>query len=101
MDTDELVEFARTRFDHESHKRLLREKYQAKMIFAHNNGLWRAGPELHAVLLCCPDTTAVILDLYENPVRVQVQDLLSQNQQRWQEQMTAWLVDWETHRTSR
>jgi hypothetical protein len=38
----------------------------------------------------------VLLDLYENPVRVNVKELCAQSQQRWQEQMTAWLIEYET-----
>ena len=93
MDTDALIAHARARFNHEAARRVLKEKYEAKMIFGHAGGLWRAGPELQTTLLTCPGTEAVILDLYHNPVKVNTQELLSQSQQRWQEQMTAWLVE--------
>jgi hypothetical protein len=33
--------------------------------------------------------------LYENPVRVDTKELFAMSQQRWQEQMNAWLVDHE------
>lgn len=101
MDTDNLVSHARARFDHESAKRLLKEKYQAKMIFGWHGGMWRAGPELQTTLLSCPDSTAVILDLYENPVQVDTKELFAQSQQRWQEQMTAWLIEYEALRSNR
>ena len=92
MDTDQLIAHGRARFEHAAAKRLLRERYQAKMLFAHAGGMWRAGPELHTTLLTCPDTEAVILDLYETPVRINTQELLVLSQQRWQEQMTAWFI---------
>lgn len=95
MDTDALVAHARARFDHATAKRLLKEKYEAKMLFAYNGGMWRAGPELQATLLTCPGLEAVIMDLYDNPVKVNTQELLSQSQQRWQEQMNAWLVEFD------
>lgn len=95
MDTNELVAHVKARFDHETQKRLLQEKYQARMIFAHAGGMWRAGPELQTTLLTCPDTEAVLLDLYQNPVRILVAELMHESQLRWQEQMTAWLVEWE------
>lgn len=95
MDTDNLVAHARARFDHEAAKRALQEKYQAKMIFAHDGGMWRAGPELQTTLLTCPDSTAVILDLYDNPVKIDTKELYALSQQRWQEQMTAWLIEHE------
>jgi hypothetical protein len=65
------------------------------MIFAHAGGMWKAGPELQTTLLTCPGIEAVILDLYETPVRINIQDLLALSQQRWQEQMTAWLLEHE------
>lgn len=96
MDTNELYEHGRVRFEHAAARRLLKEKYQAKLIFGWNGGMWRAGPELQTTLMTCPDTEAVILDLYENPVKVNTRELFAQSQQRWQEQMTAWLVEYET-----
>ena len=96
-----MISHARARFDHESARRVLREKYEAKMIFAHAGGMWRAGPELQATLMTCPGTEAVLLDLYENPVRVDTKELYHQSQQRWQEQMNAWLVEYEQNQTKR
>ena len=101
MDTDNLIAHARARFDHEAAKRVLKEKYQAKMLFAYRGGMFQAGPELQTTLLTCPDSEAVILDLYENPVQVDTKELYAQSQQRWQEQMTAWLVEYEENRKKR
>lgn len=95
MDTDSIVAHSRARFDHAAARRLLKEKYQAKMLFAHAGGMWQAGPALQTTLLSCPGTEAVIVDLYENPVKVNTQELFAMSQQRWQEQMTAWLVEFE------
>ena len=95
MNTDNLIAHARSRFDHAAARRTLKEKYAARMLFAYQGGMFRAGPELQTTLLTCPGTDAVILDLYENPVKVNTRELLSLSQQRWQEQMTAWLVEYE------
>lgn len=95
MDTNDLMAHARARFDHEAARRVIKEKYQAKMLFAHAGGMWRAGPDLQTTLLTCPGTEAVILDMYENPVKVDTRELFAISQQRWQEQMTAWLVEYE------
>lgn len=94
MDTDQLVARARTRFEHEAARRTLREKYQAKFVFAHAGGMWQAGPELLTVLKSCTGTV-VLLDLYENPVQVQAEELYELTLQRWQEQMNAWLVEYQ------
>ena len=95
MDTEKLVAHARARFDHATARRTLKEKYEARMLFAYSDGMWRAGPELLVMLATCPDESAVLLDLYETPVQVDVRELELAAQQRWQEQMNAWLVEYE------
>jgi hypothetical protein len=95
MDTEQLVAHSRARFEHESARRTLREKYQAKLTFAHGGGMWSAGPNLINTLNCCPEDNAVIVDLYENPVRISPIELKKLAEQRWQEQLTAWLVEYE------
>jgi hypothetical protein len=94
MDTDQLISHSRARFEHEAARRTLREKYQAKFTFAHAGGMWLAGPELLTTLKCCPGTV-VIQDLYENPVRVNAEELYEMTLQRWQEQLNAWLIEYE------
>jgi hypothetical protein len=94
MNTDELVSHSRARFEHEAARRTLREKYQAKFTFAYAGGMWQAGPELLTVLKLC-SSEAVILDLYENPVRVNAEELYELAVTRWQEQLNAWLVEYE------
>ena len=101
MNSKNLAVKARARFDHEVARKVLKEKYQARMTFAYNGGMWRAGPELQTTLLTCPDSEAVLLDLYENPVKVNTKELYAMSQQRWQEQMNAWLVEHEQHQTQR
>ena len=95
MDTEQLISHGRARFDHAAARRLLKEKYQAKLIFAHAGGMWRAGPELIALLSLYDDQSIVIQDLYENPVRVNAKELCDVVRSRGQEQMTAWLVEYD------
>ena len=93
MDTDNLISHARSRFNHESARRLLKEKYQARMLFAYSGGMWRAGPELLVLLATVPPGDAVILDLYETPIQVNPEQLRGIAMQRWQEQMNAWYIE--------
>jgi hypothetical protein len=94
MNTDELVAHSRSRFEHAAARRTLKEKYQAKLIFAHAGGMWLAGPELLSTLNCCVmDKDVVILDMYENPVKVNTKELWNLAAERWQEQMNAWLIE--------
>jgi len=94
MDTNQLVAHARARFEHESARRVLKEKYQAKFTFAHAGGMWQAGPELLTLLKLCSGTV-VVLDLYETPVKIQAEELYELTLQRWQECLNAWLIEYE------
>ena len=95
MDTEKLISHARARFDHAAARRILKEKYQARMLFAYRGGMWRADPELLVLLATVPPGDAVVLDLYETPVQVNPEQLRGMVMQRWQEQMTAWLIEHE------
>lgn len=95
MDKDEIISHSRARFDHEVARRTLKEKYQAKLIFTSQEGMWRAGPELMTMLLCCPDEESVLLDLYETPVKIKTFELLELTKQHWQEQMNAWYIEYQ------
>jgi len=101
MDTNELISHSRARFDHHQARIVLKEKYQAKLTFAHAGGMWRADPELLVLLATVPPGDAVILDLYETPVRVNPEELRRMAMQRWQEQMNAWLVEYEESNRNR
>jgi hypothetical protein len=96
MDTDNLISHARARFEHAAAKRLLKEKYQGKLTFAHAGGMWLAGPELLSTLnFCTQDKDIVLVDLYENPIKINTKELWNLAVQCWQEQMNAWLVEYE------
>ena len=98
MNTDELISHSRARFDHHQARILLKEKYQAKLIFAFGGGMWRAGPELINLLTASLEhgqQGLVLLDLYDTPIRVDFNELLKLAKERWQEQMNSWLVEYE------
>jgi len=96
MDTEQLVAHSRARFEHATARRVLKEKYQARMIFAHAGGMWRAGPELNNMIFTCGRMGEIVLpDLYDNPVKVDSKELMALSQERWNEQMNAWLVEHE------
>jgi len=96
MNTDELISHGRTRFEHAAAKRLLKEKYQGKLTFAYRGGLWQAGPELNATIFTCGRMgEVVLLDLYDTPVKIDTKELMALSQERFNEQMTAWLIEYE------
>jgi hypothetical protein len=96
MDINQLISHSRSRFDHAQSKKLLKEKYQAKLIFAHAGGMWRAGPELLTLIQAIPvEDDVVLLDLYENPIKINPTELHYLVLGRWQEQMNCWLNEYE------
>lgn len=96
MNTDELIAHGRSRFEHAAARRTLKEKYQAKLTFAYRGGMWSAGPELHSTIFTCGKIGEVVLvDLYDNPVKIDTTELMKLSQERWQEQMNAWLIEYE------
>ena len=90
MDTDQLVAYSRARFDHAAARKILKEKYQAKLLFAHNGGMFCATPELLAFVQTWPIEELYLKDLYDNPVEVNRQVFLVKLQQHYHEQMNAW-----------
>ena len=93
MDTDALIAHARARFDHVAAKRVLKEKYQARLIFGWNGGLFRTTPELITFLSLYGNEEIVMPDLYENPIKFRASDVAVLMRAKWQEQMNAWLVE--------
>jgi hypothetical protein len=101
MDTNQLIAQARSRFDHAAAKKILKEKYQAKLIFAHAGGMFKSSPEMITFLALYQDQEIVLLDLYDNPVKVNADRLCAEMQKRWYEQMNAWLVEYEESNKNR
>jgi len=82
------------------HKRILKEKYQGKFILAYGGGMFKASTELISFLDACvklnnhSETDVVLLDLYENPVKVNIIELRKIVYQKYTEQMSAWLNEY-------
>jgi hypothetical protein len=90
----DIVTRIRTRFDHAAAKKTLQEKYESRMLFAHAGGMFKSTPEMISFLSLYNNEEIVLLDLYDNPVKVNSDTLRSEMQKRWYEQMNAWLVEW-------
>ena len=95
MDTNALFAHARARFDHVAAKRLLKEKYQARMVFGWNGGMFKATPEMITFLSLYGDERIVVQDLYENPIEVNAKEVCDIMRAKLQEQMNAWLGEYD------
>jgi len=95
MDTNDLITHTRSRFDYAASKRTLKEKYQGKLVFGHNGSMFKATPEMIAFLSLYNNDKVVIVDLYENPVEVAANELCDIMRNKLQQQMNAWLLEYQ------
>lgn len=95
MESEQLIKEIRSRFDHATQKKLLREKYHSKMVFGWNGGMFRSSPEMISFLSLYGDQQIVLEDLYGTPVQVNASELVEHMKQRLQEQMNGWLVEYQ------
>lgn len=90
MDTDQLIRDMKARFSHNSSKEQLKEKYKSKLVFADQGGLWTISPTLLSMLVCSNASTLVLLDDYENPIKVDRYALLKKANTIYLEVMEEW-----------
>jgi hypothetical protein len=101
MDTEQLIIDAKARFAHNASKAYLKDKYESKLIFADQNGMWSANAELFAVLSVLTIEPVIILDNYNNPVKINRNQLLLKAQQIYRSVMEEWYDETESLKNNR
>jgi len=76
MDTDTLISQAKARFNHNSAKTQLKDKYDIKLVIADQGGLWKADSQTISLLSAFTTDTLVLIDTFQNPVKVDRKKLL-------------------------
>jgi hypothetical protein len=94
MDTKTLISEAKARFNHNSAKAQLKDKFEGKFIIAEQGGLWKATPELISFLNSMDDNFIVLIDNFNNPVQVNRDQLLSVLKDTYQTVMLEWYKEW-------
>ena len=94
MDTKTLISEAKARFNHNSAKAYLKDKYDSKFIVADQNGLWRANLETINFLTATSDAEVIIIDTFNNPVKVIRQELLDKLNTVYKITMEEWYIEW-------
>jgi S-adenosylmethionine hydrolase len=94
MDTKSLITEAKARFNHNSAKAYLKDKYDSKFIVADQNGLWRANLETINFLTATTDAEVIIIDTFNNPVKVIRQELLNKLNTVYKSTMEEWYNEW-------
>ncbi len=94
MDTKTLIAEAKARFNHNSAKSYLKDKYDSKLIVAEQGGLWKATPELIGFLASTIDDEVILVDNFKNPVlvnRIKLHDVLLNT---YNYTMNSWFAEW-------
>ena len=94
MDTKSLITEAKARFNHNSAKAYLKDKYDSKFIVAEQNGLWRANLETINFLTATTDAEVIIIDNFNNPVKVIRKELLDKLSTVYKTTMEEWYTEW-------
>ena len=101
MDTKTLISEAKARFNHNSAKAQLKDKYDGKFIIAEQGGLWKATPELISFLTALDDNFVILIDNFNNPVQVNREQLLLVLKDTYQKSMLEWYKEWKEVETTR
>jgi hypothetical protein len=94
MDTKTLISEAKARFNHNSAKAQLKDKYDGKFIVAEQGGLWKATPEFIGFLNALDDGDVILIDTFDNPVEVNREKLLDVLKNLYQKVMLDWHKEW-------
>lgn len=101
MDTKTLISEAKARFNHNSAKAQLKDKYDGKFIIAEQGGLWKASPEIISFLNSMDDNFVILIDNFNNPVQVNREQLLTVVKDTYQRVMLDWYKEWKEIETVR
>lgn len=95
MDTKQLIAETKARFNHNSAKAYLKDKYDSKLIVADQGGLWKADPQTISFLSSMTDDNfLIIMDTFDNPVLVKREDLLEVLKKTYNSVMLQWHNEW-------
>jgi hypothetical protein len=95
MDTKTLISEAKARFNHNSAKAYLKEKYATRLIVAEQGGLWKADLQTINFLNSSKTTKVILIDTFENPVEVNRKELLTKLAETYETVMRDWLNEWD------
>lgn len=94
MDTKTLIAEAKARFAHNSAKEYLKEKYEAKLLVAEQGGLWKADLQTITFLSSFLNKEVVLIDTFNNPVKVDRQELMDKLSEVYYKVMNDWHDEW-------
>ena len=94
MDTKTLISESKARFAHNAAKAYLKEKYTTKLIVAEQGGLWSADLSTISFLQSSTQDDVVMIDTFQNPVKVSRLELLTVLETTYNKVMNEWHDEW-------
>lgn len=92
---DQLINQIKQATDYQTNKQILKEKIQTDLLFAYNGGLFKVSQELIAFLNSWDCDELFLEDTYNNPIKINRQELLDLCKQHYQQVMNAWHIEHE------
>lgn len=94
MDTKNIIKESKAKFNHNSSKEYLKDKYNNKLLLAEQGGLWKITPELLATLSSYPEESLVLVDNYDNPILINREPFLKNALDRYKTAMKDYCNEW-------
>ena len=96
MDTKQLLIEVKARFNHNSAKAYLKDKYESRLCIADQGGLWKITPELISAVNGFTADYIILVDSYGNPVKVNRTSLSIKLEKTYADVMEQWHSEWST-----
>jgi hypothetical protein len=98
---EKLEKYAQARFEHNVHKKSIREQCEKELYVAHNGGMFKIDQGLIAFLNAWEDDKIYMIDSYDNPIEVDRKKFLVLAKQAYQHAINTYHTNYEQLRTTR
>ena len=93
--SETLIEFTQLKIDQQASKLALSERIEQQLLITHNGGLFKATTELISFLSVWDADELYLSDMYNTPVKINRNELLTELKQTYQSVMNEWHCEFE------
>lgn len=93
MNVEQIKTTSRTKYLHSLAKETAREKYVAKLTIPFNGGMWQVSSEMISFLKSQSKDNIILLDIYQNPIRVDRKQMIELCEKTYHEVMEEWILE--------
>ena len=93
--SESLIEFTQLKIDQQASKLALSERIEQQLLITHNGGLFKATTELISFLSVWDADELYLSDMYNTPVKINRNELLTELKQTYQSVMNEWHCEFE------